>query len=195
MYADFEGEINMTVNDLKVGITIEFEGKLYQVVEHQHVSRPRLAALIRTKLKNIETGQVIEKNFGPSDVVGDVYMERRDMQFSYEDGGLYYFMDLETYDQVPFEADMVKDVMKYLTDDSVCSVQYAKGKPLAVNPPLFVEMELVECEPAVQGDTSRTAYKPAKTQTGLVVKVPLFVNQGEKIKIDTRTGEYVERVK
>ena len=185
----------ITAGDLRKGITFEMDGKIWVVVDFLHVKPGKGAAFVRTKLKNIETGQVIEKNFGPSDVVGDVFLERRDMQFSYEDGGLYYFMDLETYDQVPFEEAMVKDVMKYLTDDSVCSVQYAKGKPISVNPPLFVEMELVECEPAVAGDTTRTAYKPAKTQTGLVVKVPLFVNQGEKIKIDTRTGEYVERVK
>ena len=186
----------MTVGELKVGMTFEMDGKLYTVVEHQHVSRPRLAALVRTKIKNFETGQVLEKNFNPSDVVGDVFIERKDMQFSYEDGGLYYFMDMETYDQVPLSADQVKDVMKYVTEDGgMVQVQMVKGKVINVQPPLFVEMTITECEPAVAGDTSRTAYKSAKLETGLVVKVPLFVNQGERIKIDTRTGEYLERVK
>ncbi len=185
----------MQITDVKIGTTFEMDGKLWYCVEYQHVSRPRLAALIRTKIKNLETGQVLEKNFGPTDVVGDVYIDRREMQFSYEDGGLYYFMDMETYDQIPLDYSLVKDIMKYVTSDSTVTVNFAKGKVISVTPQLFVDMTLVECEPAVAGDTSRTAYKPAKTETGLVVKVPLFVNQGERIRIDTRTGEYMERVK
>ncbi len=185
----------MQIGDVKIGTTFEMDGKLWYCVEYQHVSRPRLAALIRTKIKNLETGQVLEKNFGPTDVVGDVFIDRREMQFSYDDGDLYYFMDMETYDQVPLNWDQVKDVMKYVTSESTVTVSFVNGKVIGVAPQTFVEMTLVECEPAVAGDTSRTAYKPAKTETGLVVKVPLFVNQGERIRIDTRTGEYMERVK
>lgn len=185
----------MNVTDLKIGNTFEMDGKLYTVVEYQHVSRPRLAALIKTKIKNIETGQVLEKNFSPSETVGDAFIERRDMQYSYKDGNLYYFMDLETYDQVPIDYEMVKDAMNYVTEETIVTVNYALGKILSVTPPLFVDLQIVECEPAVAGDTSRTAYKPAKVETGLIVKVPLFVNGDEKIRIDTRTGEYVERVK
>ncbi len=185
----------MTISDLRIGSTFEMDGKLYVVVEYQHVSRPRLAALVKTKIKNVETGQVLEKNFSPSDSVGQVQLQRKDMQFSYEDGGLYYFMDVESYDIIPVDAALVSDVMKYIKDETVVSVNYANGKIISITPPLFVELQIVESEPAVAGDTSRTAYKPAKLETGLVVRVPLFVNSDDKIKIDTRTGEYVERVK
>ena len=182
-------------NELKNGMVIEYDGKLWYVVEYQKVSRPRLAALFRTKLKNIETGQVLEKNFLPSETVGEVYVEAKEMQYSYEDGDLVYFMDLETYDQVPLDKKQVEDVMKYIKDDTICTLKYANGKLISVEPPIFIELDIVECEPAVAGNTSGTAYKPAKCETGLVVKVPLFVNNGERIRIDTRTGEYMERVK
>ena len=185
----------MNIQDVKMNSTIEWDGKLWFVVEYQKVSRPRLAALFRTKLKNIETGQVLEKNFLPSETVGEVYIESKEMQFSYVDGDLVYFMDTETYDLVPFDKKNVEDKMKYIKDDTICTIKYANGKLISIDPQLFVEQVLTECEPAVAGDTSRTAYKPAKTETGLVVKVPLFGNQGEKIRIDTRTGEYLDRVK
>ncbi len=185
----------MNITDLKIGNTFEMDGKLYTVVEYQHVSRPRLAALIRTKIKNIETGQVLEKNFSPSETVGEAFIEQKKMQYSYEDGGLYYFMDVETYDQLPLDYEMVKDVLKYITEETIVTMNFVKDKLISVTPPLFVDLTIVECEPAVAGDTSRTAYKPAKVETGLIVKVPLFVNNGEKIRIDTRTGEYMERVK
>lgn len=185
----------MTISDLRIGSTFELEGKLYVVVEYQHVSRPRLAALIKTKLKNVETGQVIERNFSPNDAVGQVSLERKDMQFSYQDGGLYYFMDTQTFDIIPLDAELVADTMKYVVDQTVVTISYANGKIISVSPPLFVDLQIVECEPAVAGDTSKTAYKPATLETGLVVKVPLFVNADDKIRVDTRTGEYVERVK
>lgn len=185
----------MNISDVKINSTIEWEGKLWYVVEYQKVSRPRLAALFRTKLKNIETGQVLEKNFLPSETVGEVFIDTKEMQYSYEDGDLVYFMDLETYDQVPFDRKAVEDVMKYIKDDTVCTIKYANGKLISIEPPTFIELDIVECEPAVAGNTSGTAYKPAKCETGLVVKVPLFVNNGERIRIDTRTGEYMERVK
>lgn len=185
----------MNISDVKINQTIEYNGKLWNVVEYQKVSRPRLAALFRTKLKNIETGQVIEKNFLPSETIGEVAVETKEMQYSYEYDGFVYFMDTTTFDQVPFEEEKVKDVMKYIKDGTICQVKYANDKLISIDPPLFVELDIVECEPAVAGNTSGTAYKPAKCETGLIVRVPLFVNNGEKIRVDTRTGEYMERVK
>ena len=186
----------MNISDVRINMTVEYNGKLWNVVEYQKVSRPRLAALFRTKLKNIETGQVIEMNFLPNQSLGEVEVTQKEMQYSYEDGNLIYFMDLENYDQVPFEREKVQDVLKYIKDDTVCTVKYANDKLISIDPPLFVELLITECEPAVAGNTSGgTVYKPATCETGLVVKVPLFVNNGEKIRIDTRTGEYMERVK
>lgn len=185
----------MTISDLKIGSTFELDGKLYTMIDYQHVSRPRLAALIKTKIKNVETGQVLERNFSPNDTVGEAIIQRKDMQFSYEDGGLYYFMDVESFDIVPINADLVADVMKYVVDETIVTVNYANGKIIAVTPPIFVDLQIVECEPAVAGDSARAANKPATLETGLVVRVPLFVTGDDKIRIDTRTGEYVERVK
>ncbi len=185
----------MNISDLKIGSTFELDGKVYLMVEYMHVSRPRLSALVKTKFKNIETGQVLERNFSPNDSVGEAFIERKDLQFSYEDGGLYYFMDIETYDQIPLNKDFVADVMKYVKDETIVTLNSVNGKNISITPPLFVELLITQCEPAVAGDTSKTAYKPATLETGHVVRVPLFVNEGDKIKIDTRTGEYVERVK
>lgn len=189
------GFVFMNISDVKQNATIEYDGKLWLVVEYQKVSRPRLAALFRTKLKNIETGQVVEKNFLPSETVGEVAVTVKDMQYSYEDGDIVYFMDMETYDQVPFDKAVVEPIKKYIKDDTVCLVKYANGKLISIAPPTFMEMDIVACEPAVAGNTSGTAYKPATLETGLVVKVPLFVNNGDRIRIDTRTGEYLDRVK
>ncbi|MBE5739014.1 MAG: elongation factor P [Clostridiales bacterium] len=185
----------MNISDVKANSTIEYDGKLWLVVEYQKVSRPRLAALFRTKLKNIETGQVVEKNFLPSETVGEVSLTVKEMQYSYDDGDIVYFMDLESYDQVPFDRVIVDPVRKYIKDDTVCMVKYANDKLISIDPPTFMEMDIVACEPAVAGNTSGTAYKPATLETGLVVKVPLFVNNGDRIRVDTRTGEYMERVK
>lgn len=185
----------MNISDVRMNMTIEYNDKLWLVVEYQKVSRPRLAALFRTKLKNIETGQVVEKNFLPNENVGEVAVETKEMQYSYSYDGFVYFMDTETYDQIPFEEDKVADVMKFIKDGTICTARYANGKLISIDPPLFVELLITECEPAVAGNTSGTAYKPATCETGLVVKVPLFVNNGETIRVDTRTGEYMERVK
>ncbi len=185
----------MNISDVKANSTIEYDGKLWLVVEYQKVSRPRLAALFRTKLKNIETGQVIEKNFLPSENVGEVEVEVKEMQFSYEDGDIVYFMDLSTYDQVPFDGSIIAPIRKFIKDDTVCMVKFANDKLISIEPPFFIEMKVVECEPAVAGNTSGTAYKPATLETGLVVKVPLFVNLGDTIRVDSRSGEYMERVK
>lgn len=185
----------MNISDVKLNSTIGYDGKLWLVVEYQKVSRPRLAALFRTKLKNIETGQVIEKNFLPSETVDEVSVDIKEMQYSYEDGDIVYFMDLETYDQVPFDKKIVDPIKKYIKDDTICLFKYAGDKLISIAPPTFMEMDIVACEPAVAGNTSGTAYKPATLETGLIVKVPLFVNNGDRIRVDTRTGEYMERVK
>ncbi|MGN1223263.1 MAG: elongation factor P [Christensenellales bacterium] len=184
----------MLTADVKVGTTFELEGKLYQAVEWQHVCQPRLAAFIRGKIKNIETGQVIERNFKTNEKVEAVQVEKRDMQYLYNDGEIYYFMDPETFEQIPVNASDCQRVLDYLMDGLMCSVVTANGKLLSVEPPLFVELEIVECDPAVAGDTAKSAYKSAKVETGKELKVPLFVNNHDRIRIDTRTGEYMERI-
>lgn len=184
----------MLTADVKVGSTFEWEGKLYQVVEWQHVCQPRLAAFIRGKIKNIETGQVIERNFKTNEKVDPVQLEKKDMQYLYNDGEIYYFMDPETYEQIPVNKADCERILDYLMDGLMCSVSFANGKLLSVEPPLFVELEIVECDPAVAGDTAKSAYKTAKVETGKELKVPLFVNNHDRIRIDTRTGEYMERI-
>ncbi len=185
----------MQSSDLKVGSVFEMGGAIYTAVECQHIQQPRLASFIRAKIKNIETGQVLEKRFTTSERLGDVVIERKEMQYLYNDGGLYYFMDTETYEQIPLDYDVVKNTLQYIVENMMVKLSYANGKIISIEPPLFVDLRIVECEPAVAGDTAKSAYKPAKVESGLLVKVPLFVNNGELIRVDTRTGEYVERVK
>jgi len=185
----------MQANDLKIGSTIEMEGSIYLVVERALRQQPRLAALIKAKLKNVETGQVVEKRFGTTDRVEEAFINKKDMQYLYSDGNLYYFMDTETYEQRPIDKETLGDSLKYLIEGMVASVSIYKDKILFVNIPLFVDMKIVECEPAVAGDTAKNASKPATTETGLVVRVPLFVDNGETIKVDSRNGEYIERIK
>ena len=184
----------MLTADVKVGTTFEWEGKLYQAIEWQHVCQPRLAAFIRGKIKNIETGQVIERNFKTNEKVEAVQVERKEMQYLYNDGEIYYFMDPETYEQLPVNAKHCSAIFDYLMDGLMCTVVSASGKIISVEPPLFVELEIVECDPAVAGNTATSASKMAKVETGKELRVPLFVNNHDRIRIDTRTGEYMERV-
>ncbi len=184
----------MLTADVKVGTTFEWEGKLYQAIEWQHVCQPRLAAFIRGKIKNIETGQVIERNFKTNEKVEAVQVERKEMQYLYNDGEIYYFMDPETYEQLPVNAKDCSAIFDYLMDGLMCTVVSASGKIISVEPPLFVELEIVECDPAVAGNTATSASKMAKVETGKELRVPLFVNNHDRIRIDTRTGEYMERV-
>lgn len=184
----------MDISDLKVGNTFEMEGSIYTVVEIEHKQQPRLAAVIRGRLRNVETGQVIEKRFGAGDKIGNAYLEKKDMQYLYKDDNLYYFMDTETYDQIVVDEAKVKDVIGYIKEGGVVSVHTALERIVAVVPPVFVELKIVECDPAVAGDSVKSSGKPAVMETGLEVKVPLFISNGEIIKIDTRTGDYVERV-
>ena len=184
----------ITAGDLRKGITFEYEGKIYIVVDFLHVKPGKGAAFVRTKLKNIVTGQVIEKTFNPVEKFEKAHIEKKEMTYLYSDGDLYYFMDNDTYEQVPLNKDQVEDALLYITENMMATVQFYKGEAFSVEPPNFVELTIVECEPGIQGDTSKAGNKPAKLETGLTIQVPLFVNNGERIRIDTRTGTYMSRV-
>ncbi len=179
--------------DFRNGVTFEMDSQVYQVVEFQHVKPGKGAAFVRTKYRNVKTGGVVERSFNPSDKFERAQLDRRDMSFVYKDGDLYYFMDQETYDQVPFTKEAIGDAIKFLKEEMVCKVLSYKGEVFGLEPPIFVELEIIDCEPGVKGDTAQNATKNATVETGAIVKVPLFVNQGERIRIDTRTGEYIER--
>ena len=181
--------------DLRKQVTFELDGNIYTVVDFQHVKPGKGAAFVRVKMKNIVTGQVLERNFNPSDKFQVAVIERREMQYLYNDGELYYFMDTETFEQIPLNKSQVEDAIKYITENMNVTIQFYKGSAFSVTPPNFVELTIVECEPGIQGDSSRSGNKPAKVETGLTVLVPLFVNNGERIRIDTRDGSYMERIK
>lgn len=159
-----------------------------------HVKPGKGAAFVRTKLKNVMTGAVIEKTFSPTEKFEEAVIERREMQYLYNDGELYYFMDTETYEQIPLNYDKVEDAIKYIKENMIVTVKFYKGEAFSVEPPTFVELEVVETEPGFRGDTATGGSKPATVETGAVIQVPLFINVGDKIRIDTRTGEYLERV-
>ncbi len=184
----------MQTGDIKIGNTFIYDGKIYTAIEWQHVCQPRLAAFIKARIKNVETGAVLERNFKTNENVELCTIERKDMEYLYSDNDIYYFMDMETYDQLPLSKEQVGDAMRYLVENSVATIESVNDKIISVSPPLFVNLKIVDCEPAVQGNTSKSAMKSAKLETGFTVKVPLFVAQGDTIKIDTRTGEYLERV-
>ena len=184
----------MQTGDIKKGMTFIFEGKIYTAVEWQPVCQPRLAAFIRARIKNVETGAVLERNFKTNENVEVCQIERRDMEYLYCDNDIYYFMDMENFEQMTLSKDQVGDVTQYMLENTTVTIEKVKDKVIAVVPPLFVELKITECEPAVQGDTSKSALKASKLETGLVIKVPLFVAQGDTVRIDTRTGEYMERV-
>ena len=183
----------ISAGDFKNGLTIELEGNVYQIVDFQHVKPGKGAAFVRTKYKNIITGAVLEKSFRPTEKFPAARIERVDMQYLYEDGDLYYFMDTETYDQVALNSETVGDALKFVKENEMCKICSHNGSVFSVEPPLFVELEITETEPGFKGDTATGASKPATVETGATVAVPLFVNQGDKIKIDTRTGEYLSR--
>jgi elongation factor P len=179
--------------DFRNGVTFEMDSQVYQVIEFQHVKPGKGAAFVRTKYRNVRTGGVVERSFNPNDKFERALLDRRDMSFVYRDGDLYFFMDQQTYDQVPFTEESIGAAIKFLKEEMICKVLSYKGEVFGLEPPIFVELEIVDCEPGVKGDTAQNATKNATVETGAVVKVPLFVNQGERIKIDTRTGEYIER--
>ncbi|MBP3544050.1 MAG: elongation factor P, partial [Lachnospiraceae bacterium] len=176
------------------GLTIEFENNIYQIIEFQHVKPGKGAAFVRTKLKNIINGGVVEKTFRPNEKFPTARIDRNDMQYLYSDGELFNFMDVNTYEQIALNADDIGDALKFVKENEMVKICSYNGKVFAVEPPLFVELEITDTEPGFKGDTATGASKPATVETGAVVAVPLFVERGEKIKIDTRTGEYLSRV-
>lgn len=185
----------LSAGDFRKGITVEIDGKVYVIVDFQHVKPGKGAAFVRAKIKNVVTGQVLEQTFNPSDKYENAHIERKEMQYSYQDGDLYYFMDMETYEMLPLNYDIVADALRFVKEEMMVTVQSYKGVAFSVEPPNFVELTIAETEPGIQGDTSKAGNKPAKLETGYNIQVPLFINQGEKIRVDTRTGTYMERVK
>ena len=183
----------ITAGDFRNGVTFEEDGNVLQVVEFQHVKPGKGAAFVRTKTKNVITGAVIEKSYNPSAKFETAFIERKDMEFSYADGDLYYFMDPETYDMVPVNGSELSDNFKFVKENMVCKILSYKGKVFGVEPPTFVELEVTVTDPGFKGDTATNATKPATVETGAELKVPLFINTGDKIRIDTRTCEYMER--
>ena len=183
----------ISAGDFRNGMCFEMDDQVYQVVEFQHVKPGKGAAFVRTKYKNVKTGSVVERSFNPNEKFEQAQLTRQDMQYIYADGDLYYFMDQESYEQTPIHQDKIGDGIKFLKEEMVCKVVSYKGDIFQVELPITVILEITECEPGVKGDTANNASKYATLETGAVVKVPLFVNQGEKIKVDTRTGEYLER--
>lgn len=184
----------ISAGEFRNGTTFEMDSQVFKIVEFQHVKPGKGAAFVRTKLKNVMTGAVLERTFNPTEKVQEAQIERKDMQYLYSDGEMHYFMDNETYEQLPLGKDDLGDTLNYLTDNMMVKVVSYKGKVFGVEPPIFVELEVTYTEPGFKGDTSTGATKPATLQTGYVVNVPLFVNIGDKVRIDTRTGEYMERV-
>ena len=184
----------ITAGDFRNGATFEMDGGVFQVVEFQHVKPGKGAAFVRTKFKNVITGAVVEKSFNPTEKFPTAFIERKEMEYSYNDGDLYYFMDQETYDQLPINASDLGDNFKYVKEGMVCRILSYKGKVFGIEPPTFVELLVTATEPGVRGDTATNVTKPATVETGAEVRVPLFVNEGDTIRVDTRTGDYMERV-
>lgn len=183
----------ISAGDFRNGITLEIEGNVVQILEFQHVKPGKGAAFVRTKLKNIISGGVVEKTFRPTEKFPAARIERTEMQYLYSDGDLFHFMNTENYDQIALNSDDIGDSLKFVKENEMVKVCSYNGKVFAVEPPLFVELEITDTEPGFKGDTATGATKPATVETGAVVNVPLFIEQGEKIKIDTRTGEYLSR--
>ena len=183
----------ITAGDFRNGVTFEMDGNVYSIIEFQHVKPGKGAAFVRTKIRNVISGAVTEKTFNPNDKYPTAYLERKDMQYLYEDGDLYYFMDLESYEQIPISANVLGDGFKFVKENMDCKVLSYKGNVFGVEPPNFVELQVTKTDPGFAGNTATNATKPATLETGAEIKVPLFINEGEMIRIDTRTGEYMER--
>ncbi|MBR7146941.1 MAG: elongation factor P [Oscillospiraceae bacterium] len=185
----------ITAGDFRNGKVFEMEGKFYQVVEFQHVKPGKGAAFVRTKMRNVVTGGVTETSFNPTAKFEEVAIERKAMEYSYNDGDLYYFMDQETYDMVPLNRDLLGEAFKFVKENTMVTVLSIKGSTFGVEAPNFVELVVTKSDPGAKGDTATNVTKPATVETGAEIKVPLFINEGDKIQIDTRTGEYMGRAK
>ena len=184
----------VSAGDFRNGVTLEIDGQVVQIMEFQHVKPGKGAAFVRTKLKNVINGGVVERTFRPTEKFPAARIDRVDMQYLYSDGDLFHFMDVNTYEQVALNPDSIGDALKFVKENEMCKVCSYNGNVFSVEPPLFVELEITDTEPGFKGDTAQGATKPAVVETGATVYVPLFVDQGDKIKIDTRTGEYLSRV-
>ena len=183
----------ISVSDFRNGVTFEMDGKVMQIVEFQHVKPGKGAAFVRTKYKNVMTGAIREESFNPTAKFEQAFVERKEMQYSYNDGDLYYFMDPETYEQMPLGKDAVEEAIQFVKENTNVTIRYFKGQAFSVEAPNFVELEITHTEPGFKGDTATNNFKPATTETGFEIQVPLFINIGDVIKIDTRTGEYLSR--
>ena len=183
----------ITAGDFRNGVTFEMDGDVYSIVEFQHVKPGKGAAFVRTKIRNVISGGVTERTFNPNDKYPTAYIERKDMEYLYNDGDLYYFMDAETYEQLPISPSILNDNFKFVKENMICKVLSYKGNVFGVEPPNFVELQVTQTDPGFKGDTATNATKPATLETGAEIKVPLFIDEGEMIRIDTRTGEYMER--
>ena len=184
----------LTAGDLRKGTTFEHDGQVYIVIDFLHVKPGKGAAFVRTKLRNVIAGGVVERTFNPSEKFQEAVIERKEMQYLYNDDSLYYFMDQESYEQVPLNYEKVEEAVKYLKEGMNAIIKFYKDEAFSVEAPNFVELEVVETDPGFKGNTATNTLKPAKVETGSIVQVPLFINEGDKIRIDTRTGEYMERV-
>ena len=183
----------ISAGEFRNGVTFEMDGQVLQVVEFQHVKPGKGAAFVRVKMKNVITGGVTETSFNPTAKFEQAFVERKEMEYSYNDGDLYYFMDMETYDMLPVNKSVLGDNFKFVKENMVCKVLSYKGNVFGVEPPNFVELQVTKTDPGFKGDTATNATKPATLETGAEIKVPLFIDEGEMIRIDTRTGEYMER--
>jgi len=183
----------ISAGDFRNGVTFEMDGGVYSIIEFQHVKPGKGAAFVRTKIRNVISGAVTERSFNPTEKFPTAFVERKEMQYSYNDGDLYYFMDMETWEQVPINASTLGDNFKFVKENMECKVMSYKGNVFGVEPPNFVELLVTETEPGVRGDTATNVTKPAIVETGAEVRVPIFINEGDMIRIDTRTGTYMER--
>ena len=183
----------ITAGDFKKGITVEWDGGVWNIVDFQHVKPGKGAAFVRTKIKNVMTGAVVERSFNPTDKMPRAIIETKEMQYVYNDGDLYYFMDVETYEQLPMTKDQVEDAIPFVKEGTNVTMRFFKGNAFSVEAPNFVVLEVTDTEPGFAGDTASNTYKPATLETGFSLQVPLFINTGDKIQIDTRTGEYLKR--
>lgn len=181
-------------SDLRKGTTFELDGQVYTVIDFLHVKPGKGAAFVRTKLRNVIMGGVTDRTFNPTDKLQEAIIERKEMQYLYSDGELYYFMDQETYEQIPLNYEKVEEAIKFLKENMFAIIKFYKGDAFSVEAPNFVELLITQADPGVKGNTATNAMKPATLETGAVVNVPMFVNEGDTIRVDTRTGEYMERV-
>ena len=184
----------VSAGDFRKGITFEMDDDVYVIIDFQHDKPGKGAAFVRAKIKNVKTGSVVERTFNPSEKFPKAHIETKEMQYLYNDGNLYYFMDQETFEQIPLNYDQVEEAMKYLKENNNATIKFIKGQAFSVEAPFFVELEVTETDPGFKGDTATGANKPAIVETGAQITVPLFVEIGDVIRIDTRTGEYMERV-